>query len=230
MKTPYTMKVKIDVEDLRALLDDERATQHVERLLRFAWRVAVICLLGLLLALQVCCVPRGHARTVAEQDAAAVALRSPCGSTASGVIVSAREILTAGHFVVGCPSSIYLARDAAGAEYYVRPDAVNDHDVARLRVLEGQADLHGGRPRVARAAGTVCIVAGQPARRRSCGHVVTTRPGEFLHTAPTVPGNSGSGIYDRAGRLVGIVSTCVSLAGVCTPTGGTAGSSAGMIR
>ena len=54
----------------------------------------------------------------------------------------------------------------------------------------------------------VCFEPAWPERKRSCG-VIRDRfnppPGNLRHAAPTVSGNSGAGVYDTRGQLVGIV-------------------------
>ena len=62
----------------------------------------------------------------------------------------------------------------------------------------------GERPAI---GAEVCLVPVVPARGPQCGKVDSfdSIPGDVFHQATTKPGNSGSGVYDADGRLVGIV-------------------------
>lgn len=140
----------------------------------------------------------------------------------SGVIVSPTQLLTANH--VADVQSFADAKNLTGCVLYGK---LNDgtryqlhlerswpgEDVARLAVTLGEtfsiAPALTTGP-VPPAGGEICLAPAYPARMRRCGDV--QRPfgkpsagGDVVHTAITEHGNSGSGAYDRAGRLVAIV-------------------------
>lgn len=166
-----------------------------------------------------------YPRSSTAQAAAAVAVQSECRSPfgsdggvlsetlwGSGVVIDERHVLTALH-VVWCPAvpriRVYFADGRSRAMVPLREDRVADLamlDAASLEPLPGgPPPTFGARPDV---GATVCAATAIPARAWSCGSVVShERPADsdVRHTAPTLPGNSGSGVYDGAGRLVGIV-------------------------
>ena len=136
------------------------------------------------------------------------------------MIINGREILTAGHFVTSCPSPFYAVETADGElrAAYITGLSL-ERDLARLRIYGDDRRFTVREPKLARAHGAVCFEPGT--RKRSCGTVSSVKPKNIDHTAQTVKGNSGSGMYDRLGRLVGIVVTChTATEGVCATTGG----------
>lgn len=130
-------------------------------------------------------------------------------SFGSGVIVSPRVALTAAH-VVRCNGDTHAAIVVRypGGEVKARAVLLDlDGDVARLELagpLRVEPARIGPPPDI---DDRVCLVASVPARGRRCGVVerYAAPPGNVRHDALTLPGNSGSGVYDEAGRLVGIV-------------------------
>lgn len=159
----------------------------------------------------------GEARTPVEQDIAAVIVVGACltpegrvtSSFGSGVLISDHAALTAAH-VVTCPAEAAtgVIVKFPGSEQHARVLVLDlEGDVARLDLEKPVAVAPariGPRPEL---DDRVCVVASVPERGRRCGSVELLRepPGDVKHNAITMPGNSGSGVYDASGRLVGIV-------------------------
>ena len=148
-----------------------------------------------------------------EKMAAAVRVRGACGQ-GSGVIVAPDRILTARH-VIACkvgplemiPDTSVLITLPGGTERRARVEVSLDVDIARLRV---EGSLLGVEPRLGRVVpdARVCAATAYPMRGLSCGHVTRDEHdaiGGIAFTANVEPGNSGSGLYDEHGRLIGIV-------------------------
>lgn len=120
----------------------------------------------------------------------------------SAVAVSPDQVLTAYHVVDNCPDPVILVGEELAEVELVAPKA----DVARLRLLTGR--FHGPFARAGKlpeAGDEVCLVPSVPHAITECGMVVEAGDGRIEYSALTVPGNSGSGLYDRAGSLVGVV-------------------------
>lgn len=152
-----------------------------------------------------------------KQRAAAVAIHVQClspagirGWTGSGVITGKHTIVTA-HHIVACNGLIAMyvrTLDGAllGAQAYVE---IEEYDIAKItteEVLPYFTFKIGPKPRV---GATVCSESARPTRARKCGKVTESLSvansrdlGLSLHVEG---GNSGSGLYDSEGRLVGIV-------------------------
>lgn len=150
-------------------------------------------------------------RSVVQEYDAAVKLTVTCASGSqpfgSGVIVGPEHVVTALH-VVAC-DGIITATEVNGTVTLMIVDQVHPLlDVARLQVA-GTYRFRDARPRiwtVPAIGDEVCVVPGFPSRGRACGDVERGgTPTNFPHTATTEPGNSGGGVYDSRGRLVGIV-------------------------
>lgn len=155
--------------------------------------------------------------SISSQDSTAVVVVATCPiddetvriGYGSGVVVGARAVLTALH-VLHCPlqpGAQYMVMSAGGGELKARATLVSvDGDVARLEVdgLSASSVRFGPRPKI---GDVICFMAAAPKRQRMCGVVQDYEdpPGDVLHSAITIPGNSGSGVYDKQGRLVGIV-------------------------
>lgn len=156
-------------------------------------------------------------RSERDQSAAAVEVRTFCPtadgkvriSFGSGVQISDHTVLTAAH-VVPCPleRSAVIVVIARSGETLARPMLVGiDDDIVRLDLvttLPARKAQIGPRPAPQEI---VCMSAAVPKRGRKCGLVdgFGAPPGDVTHGANTVPGNSGAGVYDVVGRLVGIV-------------------------
>jgi hypothetical protein len=181
----------------------------------------------LVLAILVSCKARSPATPAPalamDQAARAVAIATTCGSTGSGVVIGERSVLTAAHVVATCPPP-YLIRDGAGALRVATLEAVLDTDLARLRLLPGSIPLASPTPvavAAAKVGDRVCLQSGGHGERR-CGKVRSVSNGRagLRHTAITIPGDSGSGLYRSDGVLLGVVVVCDVDGGACTRTGG----------
>ena len=168
------------------------------------------------------CQPLGSAtrhdglRDRAEQVADAVAIAVECGDktwTGSGVLVSPTQVVTASH-VAHCDHDGAIVVRRLGTAMILQAVIELDEpdfDLARVRFVAGahlddvRAVAVGPRPK---PGDVVCFAAGNPVPESVCGSVsdIGHDPrAELGHSATTIPGNSGSGVYDAAGRLVAIV-------------------------
>ena len=71
----------------------------------------------------------------------------------------------------------------------------------------------------------ICASTAVPVRSWGCGNIaaITGAPGNDIeHSEPTNYGNSGSGMYDGHGRLIGIVTECYTDRTGCSDRGGRA--------
>lgn len=198
-----------------------RKVFNTDVLLDLVWIVVVVILYASLLS-GCASVPRG--RTVEEQYLAAAELHVSCGPPGtdrtdklmhgSAVIVSEYRAITAAH-VLGCTVNGAMLKLADGREVQVKIEAVSEKlDAARLVADQplGTLPVEVGR---AVEGDIVCITTRWPKASRRCGEVRRAELDsliEILHAATTEPGNSGSGLYDRRGRLVGIATRKVNLA------------------
>jgi S1-C subfamily serine protease len=163
------------------------------------------------------CRPAGYlgARSPVVQHQDAVALTVVCETgqmvIGTGVAIAPDRILTAYHVVSACggePAAI-VAEQGGGAAAIVQVEAVAPlADVARLvtilgATLDAAPVAIGPPPPVGEP---VCVAARHPYSARRCGVVeyVKDGPHGIRSSAIVEPGNSGSGVYDRHGRLVGI--------------------------
>lgn len=125
----------------------------------------------------------------------------------SGGLVSDNTVLTAAHLTwcVDFPTiHITLSNGIRRRAVLVKEDL--DRDLALLRTVASEPLWHGVPPPVFGvfeylADGTVnCMETAFPRRERRCGPAVNTSRMAF-HSDK---GNSGSLVYDQAGRLIGI--------------------------
>lgn len=112
-------------------------------------------------------------------------------------------MLTANHVTSKCNLLVVTAQGKPRIATVVRSS--KKHDVSLLRV----PNTNYLRPRAITAPPPevgqwVCLVPAVPRPDRRCGRRVHD-PERIRHTAITQPGNSGSGVYDDRGRLIGIV-------------------------
>lgn len=211
--------------------------------LRFAW---VLCWISIVTLAAVCCAPPPAAapappalqtprlRDAAARSAATIQLQRECtsgdlflntldvdGAYGSGVMISERDAITAAH-VVRCEGRLRLHTITVDgrriAAEVVSTDV--DHDLATIRLLS-PAHLGISPPVLAHPSGVLCVSPAYPARTPACGAATAnyydgTSAGEIHFGAVVRPGNSGGGVYDEEGRLVGIATTRV----LCTPSDG----------
>ena len=146
----------------------------------------------------------------------------------SGVITGRHTILTANH-VADCASGISAifveTVDGDVYEALVKVQA-EDHDIAKIvteEELPGYAFKFGPRPEV---GDLVCSESASPIRSRKCGKVsgVLEKPSnvDLKIGVHVVQGNSGSGLFNSRDELVGIVTACWAVDGVCSGTGAAA--------
>jgi serine protease Do len=151
-----------------------------------------------------------------------------CSAAGSGVNLGNGYALTALHVVVGCSAYVVtesISERASTGEL----DLAHRFDVARIKL----EDTVPSRPvTIARVVPgqTVCAMVAHPLLLVRCGHVrsVAEGRGGIEHSVPVDKGNSGGGLYDTSGNLVGIIVTCNLTEGVCNETGGGATPLAGM--
>ncbi len=132
------------------------------------------------------------------------------GGYGSGVLIDNHHVLTANH-VIECPflPDIHVITADGRRRRAVVDETWADRDVARLVTIE---DIDGVDPVMLAPPPTpgevVCSAAAFPKRGGFCGPVAffnDHRQWNLGFFALVVPGNSGSGLYDGDGALVGIV-------------------------
>lgn len=166
--------------------------------------------------------PPPEGRTISGQWDATVAISAQCGDglhwyTGSGVIVSDDVVLTARHVVadhyqdngawVNCPNLQITVREIDGTMHDATVEAEASSDIARLRIVEKFTDppaVLGPRPLLGE---NVCMVALRPEPWRRCGETQPTTDSLIRVNFQVVHGNSGAGVYDTDGRLIGIIVT-----------------------
>lgn len=160
-----------------------------------------------------------------DQAHAAVVVTVTCPEKAvawagSGVALTPHLVLTANH-VVSCGGAavitVFMAdSDRAYAARVRSADKLADLAVIEIPDEAGVLPRDIKMPEISAPPDTgegVCVATASPSRGWSCGAVAQKFPnatGDDVETqALIVPGNSGSGVYDSAGRLVGIVTKYV---------------------
>ena len=172
-------------------------------------------------------VPPPSGWSVSEADAAAVVVSMTCMTSdgaimgpivlGSGVIVSSRRVLTAAH-VAAYSVCAYSVTTNRGVVIPVDIEILSPQlDIARLVAPKDSFTLTpvtlGPVPDPGEE---ICISSAVPSREWVCGDVQLYRarlPGDVRHTGITQKGNSGSGVYDRTGRLIGIVTHLTECSG-----------------
>jgi S1-C subfamily serine protease len=130
----------------------------------------------------------------------------------SGVIVSSTRVLTANHVVATRGMMcVFQVTSYDGAERLAMPAVVlPDFDLASLKLIENEKPFVPspvGYGRVPDVGDTVCAATGNPWRGHKCAEVQPhgNLPGDIQMLIIVEPGNSGSGLYNTDGELVGIV-------------------------
>lgn len=221
------VKLTVDTSELEAATARMRAPRWPTFVL-LAWRITVMALLvGLAIATCGCPRARPAAAPAAVPEvlgAGDLAVQMACAVTGSAVALDARHVITAAHVIAQCPDALLVVY-VDGEPRAATIEIVDFRgDTARLLLSAGSVDFTAPPPALAPAqpGERVCLRSGNH-RTVRCGVVssVATGRGGLQHTAPTQKGDSGAGLYDTQGRLVGIVVTCdVTEAGVCLATGG----------
>jgi S1-C subfamily serine protease len=209
------------------LLDhcDRVSARRYNACLHVMWMALVLSLALLVM----CCTPRhtDAVRTIGEEHGAAVEIKAACNelpiaiSVGSGVIISTGDVLTAAHVVHPeitivdekgkrkiKPECAFAAETWDGKLY---PMTVTkewpEHDIARLTTFVELPYTPVTFADMPEAGEDACIVARRPWRTRRCGEVQFYREHNgYRHITGVLvqPGNSGSGVYDKRGRLIGI--------------------------
>lgn len=163
--------------------------------------------LGSIFLLLVACGP-SNVTLVTEQYQRTAFITVACDgiSVGSGVIIAPDYVLTANH-VTDCDGLFVVATETYdGLAAVVTQN--KERDLAKLYVpgIRGPEVEIGPEPS---PGDTVCLSPAYPRRDRKCGEVYFERgdgPNNRIRfSAKVEPGNSGSGLYDSEGRLVGIV-------------------------
>lgn len=164
----------------------------------------------------------GPGRAEAEQKSHAVKVTKSCFnaermamvySMGSGVLYDGDTVITAYHVTAEdpfrCIAPVFKVIDADGQKYRVKNvRAVPGVDAAYLDLGITAKGVQPIAFAPVMPGDVVCLEARAPKVERSCGFVTKVDGDTFDHDAWTDRGNSGSGIYNEAGHLVGIVSTC----------------------
>lgn len=155
------------------------------------------------------------ARNAAQQAAASVKIITDCGS-GSGVLVDDSHVLTAAH-VVNCagwplmvPPELLVVETLDGTRYTLTSAEVDGYrDLARLTLADKVKGINPVPIRHATVHDKVCWAASVPKREVKCGKVGDLDQrrdyGDVeLVTGSVWFGNSGSGVYDSGGALIGL--------------------------
>lgn len=196
--------------------------------MRWYWFDRVALSAVLLAVLVTSCVSCAHGfkrETFRQRDidgaARAVALYVSCTDvdgtitqkgTGTGIIVSRDRVITAWHVVnCGQASASILIENVAGVMAPGRVELVAlPNDIARVKyrgkLLENAAPPTVGIVTEAQEGQLVCAYTARPVRDKSCGVLYRVLDDEngIRYVAPTLHGNSGSGVYDFRGRLIAI--------------------------
>ncbi len=180
----------------------------------------IVLLLGLIVA-DAGCTPMHAERGPQAALEQAVKITATCfgddgsitGFYGSGVIVDSKTVITAAH----------VARDPDGYTCFRVVEMTNEHkyivtpgvilverDIATLKLDSSESFdptypvIYGPSPGFGER---VCAMVAHPMWLWRCGdaQMSVAPPGDRIITITVEPGNSGSGVYDAQGRLVGII-------------------------
>jgi hypothetical protein len=191
------------------------------------WRFAlVVTVLALIAAFCAGCIHFANTRTPTEQHNMDVIIEQGCmgeidgqafitGGKGSGVIVGRHHVLTAMHMAECQLGQLeYLNINTGdGREHRAEVEfTLPDRDVMRLRTADDLTDKYfvpieiGPKPDI---GATVCEASATPVWTYRCGVAEPIafggRNGDIRVDFKVEHGNSGSGLYDAQGRLVGII-------------------------
>lgn len=186
---------------------------------------ALVFLLGLLVSQAACCLQK-QTRTahVFESYERVVLIQATClqpdmqvvAGFGTGVIVGPDRILTAAHMTMPGMMCAFEITAQDGKPRMVKPKVVlEDVDLASMVIASGEpfnvtSVLYGTKPLLGT---TVCSTSAWPSLTRKCGEVLPytkAKGGDLRMFIVVEPGNSGSGLYDEDGRLIGIVTARIT--------------------
>lgn len=154
----------------------------------------------------------------------------------SGVVVSRTRVLTANHVAnMRDMTCVFQTKTIDGRTRMMQPlAAMPSLDLASLELVDGEKPFDASPVaygKVPEVGDRVCAATGNPWRGHKCGEVQLpgNLPGDVQFLIIVEPGNSGSGVYNDAGELIGIVThkfTCSQSTQTC---GGKAASLAGHV-
>ncbi len=127
----------------------------------------------------------------------------------SGILVSDHQIVTAAHCARADAFLTAERQDGTQAIFTIEV-LVPSLDLARLETVPGWFGDDPGAPKVGpvpEVGDEVCIAPVIPRRDHKCGEIQAVFSDMMCHDTITERGNSGSALYDSAGRVIGIVST-----------------------
>ena len=153
-------------------------------------------------------VPRPVFRHEPSPAGILVEVECPSGSVwrGSAVALSPRLVTTAAHVIPCGRAAMVLLTLGDGRKVPAYVSATLERE--DLAVLLPTVDVTEHRLRLAapRPDAPVCFVAAALARGIHCGRFVRVYAGGVIvHSATTAHGNSGAGLFDSSGALVGIV-------------------------
>lgn len=160
------------------------------------------------------------ARLTGQQYDLTVALEAVCtgrdwietGKLASGVLVDGRHALTAAH-ILACPFPPVIRMTMANGKSYRMAIEWESPAKDLARLVIASADV---LPIVPPIVGepvvndTICVAVAMPSRQLNCGVIEAvgdSTKGDIRSSALAERGNSGAGMYNARGELVGISSS-----------------------
>lgn len=176
-----------------------------------SWKTAALYLVSLVVAfaLLTSCISKTYHDTIVEQYNRTASIMVVCSTgpvMGSGVVTGKDTILTAYH-VVDCDGAVLVIVGGKTEHVGTITKFSRERDIATLNVpgvnsvaVVGPEPIAGDR---------LCVSPGWPTRNRVCGEVFyeqgKTQSTKIRFGAIVQPGNSGAGVYDSHGRLVGIL-------------------------
>lgn len=181
----------------------------------------LVLLLGVIVNSMACCYAASakHA-TVMQEYEASVEITATCIKPdmsmviwyGTGVAIDSDHVITAGHVAndlgMMCSFQVETWRGETRFMFVKHLDTANDLALLELSLGEKPlVDEHvrfGVKPRI---GDIVCAATSHPMHMRKCGEVqpYSDTPGDIHFGVVVEPGNSGSGLYNEDGELVGIV-------------------------